>query len=58
MILLHTCGKPASWDTWVHEEYLSSDWQEETYREVNHYVTHFKYTALHSKPFLLPLSML
>ena len=35
MILIHTCGKPASWDTWVHEEYLISDWQQENYREVS-----------------------
>ena len=34
MILIHTCGKPQSWDTWVHEEYLVSDWQHENYREV------------------------
>ncbi|XP_063674934.1 SWI/SNF complex subunit SMARCC1-like isoform X4 [Bolinopsis microptera] len=33
MILIHTCGKPPSWDTWVHEEYLVSDWQHENYRE-------------------------
>ncbi|KAL5257926.1 hypothetical protein ACHWQZ_G012765 [Mnemiopsis leidyi] len=33
MILIHTCGKPSSWDTWVHEEYLVSDWQQENYRE-------------------------
>ena len=36
MILLHTCGKPASWDTWVHEEYLANSWEPETYREVRH----------------------
>ena len=34
MIQIHTCGKPASWDTWVHEEYLISEWQQENYREV------------------------
>ena len=33
MVLLHTVGKPASWDTWVHEEYLVSNWENEAYRE-------------------------
>ena len=33
MILLHTVGKPASWDTWVHEEYLTN-FEPEEYREV------------------------
>ena len=34
MILLHTCGKPGSWDTWVHEEYLTNTWEPDNYREV------------------------
>jgi len=32
MILLHTVGKPSSWDTWVHEEYLTN-FEPEDYRE-------------------------